>query len=76
MFGSSLKRARLLFDEIYPDGPPAGILTVNRKETKKRQKKTKQPGKSQQSASLLAVSGNEQMTDKFEDGSHSSNSQQ
>ncbi len=43
----SLKKARLLFDEIYPDGPPAGILTVNRKETKKRQKKPKKPCKSQ-----------------------------
>ncbi len=52
----SLKRARLLFDEVYRDGPPAGILTVNHEETKKRQKKTKQQRKLQQSASLLAVS--------------------
>jgi hypothetical protein len=31
----ALKRARLLFDEVYPDGPPDGILTVNHKERKK-----------------------------------------
>ena len=46
----------MLFDEVYPDGPPVGILTVNHEVTKKRQKKTKQPRNSQQSAFSLAVS--------------------
>jgi hypothetical protein len=30
----ALKRARLFFDEVYPDDPPAGILTVNHDEKK------------------------------------------
>ena len=32
---SRLKRARVLFDEVYPDGPTMGILSVGKPSTKR-----------------------------------------
>ena len=33
---SCLKRARVLFDEVYPDGPTTGVLSVNKPKTKRK----------------------------------------
>ena len=59
---ASLKRARLLFDEVYPDGPPTCVLMCSDKMAKKSQnmkqmksQSTNSRQASRQSAKLISV---------------------
>ena len=52
---SSLKRARLLFDEVYPDGPTTGVLMLEKPRAKKKDRH-KSPVDSQQSTLMTTDS--------------------
>ncbi len=52
---SCLKRARLLFDEVYPDGPTMGVLMLEKPRAKKKDRH-KSPVDSQQSTMMTTDS--------------------